>query len=570
MIDALPKARLKRLALLALAGSALVPTGAVAGQSPFPSSAFKPSHYDATGLHPDATAPEANAGHTVRVSLGASAGARVLALPRGKSATIDLPVDAHDVLVSDPKTADVVLSTPRRIYVMGLSAGQTDAVFVDGNGRQILRLDIRVDQDVSALGQTLSRVLPGSSVRVEAVNESLILSGEVASAADADKAVRIAQSFVGSPERVINMLSVADSEQVMLKVRVVEVNRTVIKQLGVNLNAIIGQLGSTQFTLANAATWGVNGSLLGGLTGGYSTNTTQQPELNVLKPVTTTTQQVVTGANGVTSVVPITSTTMQPFPQVVRNNLLATLQPSAGSNGLNQASAMLDAFEQVGLVRTLAEPNLTAVSGESAKFLAGGEFPVPTSQDNNGRVSVEFKPFGVGLGFTPLVLSHGRISLKLSTEVSELSTVGGFTMTSSTTTTSGTSTAPSLTVPGLNVRRAETVVELPSGGSLMIAGLLQSTSKETLSSLPGLMQLPVLGALFRSRDFQNNETELVIIVTPYLVKPVRPDQLQTPADGLQIADDMSTTLLGQLNKGFNKPAPPPGKTYQGPYGYVVE
>ncbi len=216
-------------------------------------------------------------------------------------------------------------------------------------------------------------------------------------------------------------------------------------------------------------------------------------------------------------------------------------------------------------MRTLAEPNLTAVSGEAAKFLAGGEFPVPTGQDNTGRVTVEFKPYGVGLGFTPVVLSKGRISLKVSTEVSELSNQGALALAAR--------GGATLTIPSLNVRRAETVVELPSGGGMMIAGLLQSQSKETLDSLPGLMQLPVLGALFRSRDFINDETELVVIVTPYLVKSTNPDQLQTPADGLQLASDMQTNMLGRLNRAFGRtpaktPEAAPG--YQGPFGYVIE
>jgi pilus assembly protein CpaC len=506
----------------------------------------------------------ASAGQTVRVDLGGPAGAsRSLALPRGKSAVIELPVDAHDVLVSDPKVANVVLSTPRRIYVMGVAAGVTDAVFVDASGRQILRLNVRVDQDISALSQTLNRILPGSTLHAEALNDNLVLSGEVPSAADADRAVRLATSFVAKPDQIVNMISVAQPEQVMLKVRIVEVNRSVVKQLGVNLSALMGQVGLSQFSLANAASYAVNGALLGGISAGYSLDTTTQPELQVpcAAGVSGTCYQIIHGN-----------------PAGVGNAGTATPQATAGSNGLNKADAMIQAFEQVGLIRTLAEPNLTAVSGESAKFLAGGEFPVPVGEDSTGRITVEFKQFGVGLGFTPVVLSKGLISLKISTEYSELTNVGALTQsatTSTTTPTSGTgsstTTSPGFTVPGLTVRRAETMVELPSGGAMMIAGLLQSVTKEDLSSLPGLMQLPVLGSLFRSRDYQQQETELVVIVTPYLVKSVRPDQIQTPADGLQMADDVATDLLGQLNKGFNKPtAPPVGQTYQGSFGYVVE
>ena len=471
-------------------------------------------------------------GETVNVSLGGAASpTRNLSLPKGKSAVIELPVDARDVMVSDPKVADVVLSTPRRIYVLGQTGGATDATFVDGMGRQILRLNIRVDNDTSAVAETLNHILPGSSIHVEAVNDRLILSGEAANAGDADKALRVAQSFVDKPEQVLNMISVAGPEQVMLKVRIIEVNRQVIKQLGVSLQALITEVDNrtSQLSVATQTIYGVNGSQLGGLSAAY------------------------TALNG-----------------------------KSGSG----AEGVLQAFEQTNLVRTLAEPNLTAVSGESAKFLAGGEFPVPVSEDNNGRVTVEFKQFGVGLGFTPVVLSSGRISLKLSTEYSELTNIGGFSLSSGTSSastsgttassTSSTGTATTgqgitLSVPGLNVRRAETTVELPSGGAMMIAGLLESTNKQSISGLPGLGTLPVLGALFRSRDYLQGETELVVIVTPYLVKPTRPDLIQTPADGLQVADDASAYLLGKLNKGFDRPAAPlPGKSYQGPFGYVVQ
>jgi pilus assembly protein CpaC len=235
----------------------------------------------------------------------------------------------------------------------------------------------------------------------------------------------------------------------------------------------------------------------------------------------------------------------------------------AGSTGLNQAQAMLQAFERVGLVRTLAEPNLTAISGESAKFLAGGEYPVPTGEDNTGRVTIEFKPYGVGLNFTPVVMSEGRISLKIGTEVSELSSDGAFTLASG--------TGNNLVIPALKLRRTETTVELPSGGAMMIAGLLQQQTKQDIDKMPGLANLPILGALFRSRDYLSGETELAIIVTPYLVKPTSPDQLQTPIDGLQIADDLSTDLMGKINK-TTKAAPEAtaGKSLQGPYGYVIE
>ncbi|MBU4434396.1 MAG: type II and III secretion system protein family protein, partial [Alphaproteobacteria bacterium] len=204
-----------------------------------------------------------------------------------------------------------------------------------------------------------------------------------------------------------------------------------------------------------------------------------------------------------------------------------------------------------------------SVNGENADFLAGGEFPVPTGRDDKGNILIEFKPFGVRLAFRPIVLSPGRISLQLSTEVSELTNQGAFTL--------GGTASNALVIPALSVRRANTTVELPSGGSLMIAGLLQQTNKQTIDSIPGMTNMPVLGALFRSRDFLNGETELVIIITPYIVDPTRPQNLQTPADGLQIAGDMSTALLGRLNQVVKAPAGAnAGRAYQGPVGYVIE
>jgi len=557
---------LAHLTALALACTCLLAAKANAQTAPGP---WRP----VGAKSPGATMAGAPVGQALSVDLSGPGGvARTLALPRGKSAVVELPVEATFASVTDPKVANIEVSSPRKYVVMGLTAGQTDAIFADAAGRQILRLNVRVDQDVSALDETLSRVLPGSSVRADAVNESVILSGQVANAADADKAVRVAQAFVAKPESVINMLSVAEPEQVMLKVRIVEVNRSIVKQLGVNLNALIGQIGGSQFSLANAASYAANGAYLGSLAAGYSLNTTQQPQLQVPCPSGTCAQNIHPGNNYYYAKDPVTG--LYTDKTLIGNTSAATVGTTVGSSGLNQAAATLQAFEQVGLVRTLAEPNLTVVSGEAGHFLAGGEFPVPIGEDITGRISVEFKQFGVGLGFTPVVLSSGRISLKISTEYSQLTNVGSLTQGASTTTSTtgtGSTTTPSFTIPGLTVRRAETVVELPSGGAMMIAGLLEQTHAEDLSSLPGLMQLPVLGALFRSRDFQQNETELVVIVTPYLVKSMRPDQIQTPADGLQVADDISSTLMGQLNKGFNKPAsPPPGKTYQGPFGYVVE
>jgi pilus assembly protein CpaC len=212
----------------------------------------------------------------------------------------------------------------------------------------------------------------------------------------------------------------------------------------------------------------------------------------------------------------------------------------------SKVDASIEAFERAGLLRVLAEPNLTAVSGEAAKFLAGGEFPIPVGQDD-GRVSIEFKPFGVGLAVTPVVLGAGRISLKLATEVSELTSEGAI-------------VAETIVIPALQVRRAETTVEIPSGGALMMAGLIQERTRQALEGIPGAKDLPVFGSLFRSRDFISNETELVIIVTPYLVKATAPDKLRTPADGFAPANDFDAMFLGRLNQVYRSPASDVGET----------
>lgn len=545
----------------------------------------------------------APADQVLRIDL-TSSGAQSLVLSRGKSAIIELPVDVRDMLVTNPVVADAVLRGPRRIYVMGMALGSTDAVFFDASGRKILNLAIRVEQDSTALEDTLRRVLPNASIQVQAIRDSVILTGSVANAGDAGMASQIASKFVDKPENVLNMLTIAGKDQVMLKVRIVEVQRNVIKQLGVSTDLLFND-GLKSYSLGRSNTFGVNGSLLGGGGACYGRDNIRTTNVNNSNTVngqasttvgssdstsssqtgstsqggtttTTTTSTLGSAANGTTAVGSTTVGTTAGTSNAVNSstsnsvsgsltNALTSVATTAFKTATgNNLNGCIQAFERVGLVRTLSEPNLTVVSGEAGKFLVGGEFPVPVAQDASGRISLEFKPYGVGLGYTPVVMSGGRISLKLSTEVSELTSLGAFTLASS---TGGTS----LSVPGLTVRRAETTVELPSGGSLMIAGLLQQTTRQNVDSLPGMTNLPILGSLFRSRDYLNGETELVIIITPYIVDPTRPQDLQTPADGLQTASDMSTVLLGRLNKVVKAPVGAnSGRAYQGPVGYVIE
>ncbi|MDO1558973.1 type II and III secretion system protein family protein [Brevundimonas sp. 2R-24] len=504
----------------------------------------------ALGLTPAAAPVAAQAQSAVRVNLsGTGEASQSISIPRGRSATVDLPVDARDVLVSNPAVADAVLQSPRRIVIMGVASGQTDASFFDAAGRRILTLNIRVDAGTDAAEATIRRLLPASDIRVEAVNESLILTGRAANPGDAETAQRLAAQFV-APERVVNMMSISGSDQVTLRVRVVEVNRTVVKQLGFDTNAVLGRLGEPQYFLGNSPTFGVNGGLLGGLNGGYRVDTTQRPMLGVpcAPGVTGTCMDIVSGNPN--------------DPNYVPNWRSATNQTVAGNSGVNSARAAIQAFERVGLLRTLAEPNVTSTNGQPANFLAGGEFPVPTGRDSQGNAIIEYKPFGVLLNFTPVVLSNGNISLQIATEVSEISNAASFTLGQG---------EGALVLPAFSVRRVENTVELPSGGAMMIAGLLQESTRQNIDGLPGATNLPILGALFRSRDYLSGETELVIIIEAYLTRPGAPGDFQTPADGLQIASDMQTILFGRLNQAYRPGAPAaPAAGWQGPVGYVIE
>jgi pilus assembly protein CpaC len=440
-----------------------------------------------------------------------------LGLPLSKAAIVHLPVDAADVLVTNPEIADAVVRTPRRAYLMGVAVGQTNAFFFDANGELLLDLDIRVERDLGPLQDSLERFVPGARIQAEAMNDHIVLSGIAQSAAEADAAMRIAQRWVTDPEAVLSMIDVQAREQVMLKVRIVEMQRTIVRQLGVNLSTA-GQSGEFGFSVASEQDFSMVGRFLGGLTG---------------------------------------STTWTP----------------AGGGVFDSVSATLQALERVGLVRTLAEPNLTAITGESAQFLAGGEFPVPVGRDREGNIIIEFKPFGVGLGFTPVVLSEGRISLRISTEVSELTNQGALEMSQSAVFDDDgnvVGTVPGLIIPALNVSRAETTVELPSGGSLVLAGLIQEETRQNLDGVPGVQDLPVLGSLFRSRDFENQETELVVLVTPYLVDPANPNDLSTPADGFQTASEVDTLLFGRLNRAYAVPGAEAEGRWNGPVGFMFE
>lgn len=463
----------------------------------------------------------------VKLSLGDTLEGRPIYLGISKSVVIDLPKPAGDVLVSNPQIADAVLRTSTRLYLIGVDLGQASVFLFDTSGAQIASFNVYVDADLGALNQLLAEAIPNGYVRAEAIQGSIVLRGQVPSATESSRAVEITQSMIaraptsvtgsssgaggstattstydsGTGPGIINLLSITGEEQVALKVQVVEVQRSVTKQLGINMKGI--------FLDSAAGGFGVGTNMLSRLTGGgaVANNSGGSP---ITFPFNSATTPAEIGAEYTTS---------------HNDTVQATMQ----------------ALEQTSMLRTLAEPTLTAVSGETANFLAGGEFPVPVAGDN-GQISVEFKQFGVNLAFTPVVLSPGRISLKMRSEVSALSANGAVSVPLSSTAT--------VTIPATTVRRAETSIELPSGGSFMIAGLIQEDTRRAVSGLPWLQKLPILGQLFSSKDFLSNQTELVMIVTAYLVKPVSPEALARPDDNLYMANDAEAYFLNRLTKVY--------------------
>ncbi len=436
------------------------------------------------------------------------AGARFVALGVGKSVVVDLPRDIKDVLVANPQIANAVVRSARRAYLIGAAIGQTNVFFFDAEGRQIAGFDIAVKRDLNGMRAALRQLLPQADVRLEGVGEGVMLSGSVASAGEAQQAYDLAGRLVGDPAKVVNSLTVHGRDQVMIKVTVAEVQRSIIKQLGIDLNGSIG----------------------------YGTTVVN---FNTDNPFTALGQ-------------PLSNTFLTGHFKSVR----ATLQ----------------AMERAGVLRTLAEPNLTAISGESANFIAGGEFPILSgfscSQAGGSAAQicqpqVLFKQFGVGLNFTPVVLSEGRISLRIKSEVSEVTNENALVIPES--------SGQTVTIPGIKTRRAETTLEIPSGGSLAMAGMIQEQTKQQINGIPGLMQLPILGTLFKSRDYINSQTELMVIVTPYVVRAVAQKELSRPDDGFADAPDPATVLLGRLNRIYGAAGrPDPRGNYYGDYGFILD
>ncbi len=454
---------------------------------------------------------------------------RVVELPLSKSKILDFEEDIRDVLVSDPKIADAVVRSSRRLYLIGNKFGTTNIVVFGASGRPIANLELQVQVDTRSLEGLLKRLLPRSEIRVEAVSGTVVLSGTVGSGGEAIQAYEVASRFVGAPVdgtatgstgssgasgasstggsassgstvQVVNALTIRGKDQVMLRVTIAEIQRDVVKKLGIDLTSAI------------------------------------------------------TNGNWASAIA-----TSNPFP------VTAAVDPAITAAGtLNFGSSSitgrLQALEQNGLLKTLAEPNLSALSGEQAQFLVGGEYPIPVSQTSSGTgttIGVEFKTYGIGLNFQPVVLAEDRISLTVKTEVSELTSDGAVTIST-------------LTIPALRVRRASTTLEIPSGGAMVLGGLIKDDVKQALAGTPGLLRLPILGSLFRSRDFQRSQSELVIFVQPLVVKPVAAARLQRPDQNFQPSNDAAGYFLGRLNRMYRTVDGGPKGTYRGQYGYIFE
>ena len=396
-----------------------------------------------------------------------------LYIPLGKAELIDLPADVADVLVANPAIVDVTAIQSKRLYAVGLSVGDTNLIALDSEGNVIRKMDIHVKYDLDAIQALINELYPEEDIRIGSIHDQILLTGKVSNPAVASKAMNVIGHYVSdltdeskpADELVSNMLEVGGEQQVMLQVRIVEAARSVIKELGVETNL------NDPDELSATTIFGA------------------RPSESVSRSI----DSVALGAGA--------GLALNEDPAGVARILADT-----GLRGVGAIGVFLRALEDENLVNVLAEPNLTAISGEKAGFLAGGEFPVPVGRDQTGNVVVEFREFGVSLNFRPTVVSEDRINLQMNTEVSSLDFESAVTL-------------ADLNVPGLDVRKTDTTVEMASGSSLMIAGLLQSEVAKGYAGLPGIAKTPVLGDLVKSRSFQRDETELVVFVTPYLVKP---------------------------------------------------
>ena len=418
-----------------------------------------------------------------------------LNLSQGTGAMVRLSSPMSDVFVANDAIADIQVRSSTQLYVFGKGRGETTVYATGANGRVVYAANVRVGNNISSVTEMLNLAMPEANIQATPMNNLVLLTGTVSSPTDVEEAQRLVQAYVGDGTQVVSRLRSAVPLQVTLKVRIAEVNRTLLKKIGVNL---------------------------------LTTDTTGGFQFGILQ------------GSGI--FLPTPGESSENAGAIIRSPLGSTLTGAGKLFGLDITSS-LDLAQSDGVVTTLAEPNLTALSGETASFLAGGEFPVPVAQGNSA-ISIEYKQFGVGLAFTPIVLGDGRISMRVRPEVSELSEAGSVKL-------------GGFVVPSLTTRRAETTVELGSGQSFMIAGLLQNRNRNNIEKAPFLGDLPILGMLFRSTSYQRDETELVIVVTPYLVRPSS-RQLALPSNGYRAPTDVELNVEGQTFKGAKGPSPATG------------
>lgn len=507
------KFRTPRDKTVTLATTAADPIEAIRGLKP-----MKPRLTAKMLLASLALAPLASIPTTVATAQSSVRPSQSIVISIGKGELINVPGSMADIFVADDTIADVQVKSQRQLYVFGRAGGETTIYASNAAGDIIWSANVRVGSNIGSIDQMLALAMPEAKIAVATMgSNTVLLTGTVAAPEDAAEAQMLVEAFVGEETNVISRLRMATPLQVNLQVRFAEVSRSLVRTLGANL-ASIDSTGGFQFGVANGSKPSV---LAPGRSLGVGVTVTDQ----VFNPVTGAVQQL-------------------PGTSIPGADIGSTLGFAGQLLGLDIGAA-LDLAETQGLVTTLSQPNLTALSGETAEFLAGGEFPIPIAQ-GLGTTTIEYKNYGVSLAYTPTVLANGRISIRVRPEVSELSTQGAVNF-------------GGIQVPALITRRAETTVELGSGQSFMIAGLLSTNAQNSIEKAPGLGDVPILGNLFRSTNFRRGETELVIVVTPYLVKPIDGNRIALPTDGYQ-SPNTAQSLIGYYENDGVSGASRPGPT----------
>jgi pilus assembly protein CpaC len=474
----------------------------------------------AAAKRPAKAAPEKASRQMARVAplpIGTQRPTTEVALSIGRGQLVTLPANVVDVWTSNAEVADVYVSSPRQIHLFGKAAGEATVFATTASGQVVYATNVRVGANLNSLDQMLRLAMPEAAITATTMNGLVLLTGTVATPSDSEEAERLVKAFLGDTTTVVSRLRTATPLQVNLQVKIAEVSRSLSKQIGVNMTTR-DQTSGMNFGVIQGRDIGTIGTQdLTSLPKLDASSIYGLPAGSISLPFDPTTGRFITkGASTLN------------FKGLGAGK--TTLGFLGSLFGLDVGAA-LDLAENNGLVSMLAEPNLTALSGETASFLAGGEFPIPVSQ-SLGTVSIEYKQFGVSLSFTPTVLADGRISMRVRPEVSQLSTEGAVTLNG-------------FTVPAVTTRRTETTLELGSGQSMMIGGLMQNSNANSIDKAPGLGDVPILGAMFRSNGYKRNQTELMIIVTPYLVKPVSAGEIALPTDGLRTPTDLQNFLLGQ-------------------------